>query len=69
MSEFEALREIVTEPWPYRFTYTQYWEARKRLGLGVGIRTNGEGQQFTGHLNLRPEPPRAPFAGNKLDHR
>lgn len=69
MSEFEALREIVYDRWPYRFSYAQYWEARKRLGLGVGIRTNGEGQRFTGHLYLRPEPPRAPFAGNKLDHR
>jgi hypothetical protein len=65
MSEFEALREIVYAPWPYRFTYAQYWEARKRLGLGVGIRTNGEGQRFTGHLNLKPEPPRAPFAGKR----
>lgn len=65
MTELDHLREIVTDRFPYRFTYAQYWEARKRLGLGVGIRTNGEGQRFTGHLNLKPEPPRAPFAGQR----
>ena len=63
MTEFDRLSEIVTDRRPYRFTYSEYWEARKRLGLGVGIRTNGEGVRFSGHLNLRPEPPKAPFAG------
>jgi hypothetical protein len=65
MTEFDRLREIINDRWPYRFTYAQYWEARKRLGLGVGIVTAGEGSHFKGHLYLRPEPPRSPYAGQR----
>jgi len=31
-------RAILTDPWPYRFTYIEYEEARRRNGLGVGLR-------------------------------
>lgn len=39
ISDYDKL--IIMDSWPYRFTYGEYDAARRRAGLGVGIRTNG----------------------------